>query len=156
MSKKNCARTKCPRLKWIKTNCDMKPTLISQMNSWLLNAILNRYCYFPKMPILCHFSLNVIQSSYHDVHIDLDESNSIGEKKWHNLCLDFSWKIAISPDCNIHIEWNKRYSQAKCSFVILIYVSWRSYFLFTSNEGTFSLHNVFLDTLYIKINLFWF
>ena len=26
-------------MKWIKSNCDIKPTLLSQRNSWLLNAI---------------------------------------------------------------------------------------------------------------------
>ena len=31
-------------------------------------------------------------------------------------------KIAISPDCNIHISWNKRHSKAKTSFVTLMYV----------------------------------
>ena len=35
VSEKKCARTKFPRLKWIKGNCNMKLTLLSQMNSWL-------------------------------------------------------------------------------------------------------------------------
>ena len=32
-------------------------------------------------------------------------------------------EIAISPDCNIQISWNKRHSKAKTSFVTLKYVS---------------------------------
>ena len=66
--RKNCARTK-----WIKRNCDMKSTLLSQMNSWPLNAAyFSQFgCCNPGILLflqnksryqLCHFSLSVIES----------------------------------------------------------------------------------------------
>ena len=36
---KKIARKKCPYLIRIKCNCDMKPILPSQMNSWIFNAV---------------------------------------------------------------------------------------------------------------------
>ncbi len=54
----------------------------------------------------------------------------------------FSWKT-----CNISgLQHSKRHSKAKSSFVTLVYVSCRTYFLFTSSEGTFSLHIFFSRT----------
>ena len=65
----NCARTKCPRLKWIKR---IIATLLSPMNSWLLNTVyFSQFgCYNSeillffqdKSRVPLFFSLNVIQS----------------------------------------------------------------------------------------------
>ncbi len=89
--RKKCTRPKGPCLKWIKSNCDIKPTLLSQMKSWLLKAFyINQFgCCNPEIML---FSQNKSRfqrwmwSLWPPLigFIDLDEANSIGEEMCEN------------------------------------------------------------------------
>ena len=64
--------------------------------------------------------------------------------------LTYLGEIAVSPDCNIQIAWNKRNSKAKSYYCECNLISCRNFFLFTSNEGTLSLPIFFPYILYIS------
>ena len=111
---------------------------------------IRRYCNFLKKSRyqLCHFSLPIeLDSSKSIKQINVVVSWVLHSAKSGTIdILTYFGKIAISPDCNIQIGWNKRGFKSQEFIFDNLQVSCLNYVLFTSNDGNLSLHNFFSDT----------
>ena len=75
---------------------------------------------------------------------------------------DFFLKTAISPDCNIQIDWNKRHSKVTASYCDIDICFMSQLLKSTSNKVTFSLHifsqtpcNVLSIVFYSSSTMWW-
>ena len=99
----------------------VSPSSKSWLGAWLFNAVyfsqlgccnpeISQFFQEKSRYQLCHFSSP----------IELDSSKLPHAAKSGTICISTCLgKIAISPDCNIQLGWNKRHSKAKSLFVIV-------------------------------------
>ena len=138
---KNDQCIKCPGLKWIR---EIATWNLHYFHKWTLgfwmpfisaklDIAIRRFSQDKSRYQLCHFSLNQLIRLFCPIQ---QKSGTIG-------IVTSLGKMAISPNCNIHMGCNELHSKAKFAFVTLIYVSCHNYFYLLKTRAFFSLHIFF-------------